>query len=138
MFDYKSSTVWPFFLVDFKLYPSEDQQVIRWIFFISFVKRFSVLFFLVKMNFLRSYVKTLHPTMTPIEQDDLARQIMKEANFFALATNFFWTLWSIHMAVSTSIQFGYMVITNFHYSIRLKIFRYSFRNTLVPVSLLII
>jgi len=86
MFDYKSSTTWPHFHVDFTLYPSEDQQ----------------------MNFLRSYVQTSNPTMTPIEQDDLARQIMKEANFYAMATNFFWTLWSIHMAVSTSIEFGYM------------------------------
>ncbi len=34
---------------------------------------------------------------------------MKEANYFALAANFFWTLWAIHMATSTAIKFGYMV-----------------------------
>jgi hypothetical protein len=34
---------------------------------------------------------------------------MKEANYFALASNFFWTLWAIHMATSTAIKFGYMV-----------------------------
>lgn len=61
------------------------------------------------MNFLRSYVKTLHPDIDSSEEEQLARQVMKEANFYALASNFFWTLWSIHMAISTSIQFGYMV-----------------------------
>jgi hypothetical protein len=33
---------------------------------------------------------------------------MKEANYFTLASHFFWTLWAINMATSTSIKFGYM------------------------------
>ena len=43
------------------------------------------------------------------DRDELARQIMKEANYYALASNFFWALWAINMATSTTISFGYMV-----------------------------
>ena len=69
------------------------------------------------MNFLRSYVEASMNTAdenstSNIDQDQLARQIMKEANYYALASNFFWTLWGISMATSTSIQFGYMVGEN--------------------------
>ena len=34
---------------------------------------------------------------------------MREANYFSLASHFFWTLWAINMAKSTTITFGYMV-----------------------------
>ncbi|CAF1088962.1 unnamed protein product [Rotaria sp. Silwood1] len=104
MFDYKSATEWPFFKVDFTCYPNEKQQ----------------------MNFLLSYIDTLikshdkyiysiHQMTDGIYSDEidfdrnkLAQKIMKEANYFALASHFFWTLWAIHMAVSTTIKFGYL------------------------------
>jgi hypothetical protein len=68
------------------------------------------------MNFLTSYADTLNETTTDLHsngidfhRNELAREIMKEANYFALASHFFWTLWSINMATSTTIKFGYMV-----------------------------
>ncbi|CAF0930407.1 unnamed protein product [Rotaria sordida] len=104
MFDYKSAKEWPFFKVDFTYYPNENQQ----------------------MNFLASYIDALissndkyiysihemtndlHCNEINFNRNELIRKIMKEANYFALAAHFFWTLWSIHMAVSTTIKFGYL------------------------------
>ncbi|CAF2039128.1 unnamed protein product, partial [Rotaria magnacalcarata] len=99
MFDYKSATEWPFYKVDYSLYPNAKQQ----------------------MNFLTSYVDTLinnpdkhtttndsHSNTVNSNPTELARQIMTEANYFALAAHFFWALWSIHMVVSTTIKFGYL------------------------------
>jgi hypothetical protein len=51
----------------------------------------------------------LHSNRIDSERNELVRQIMKEANYFALASHFFWTLWAINMATSTGIKFGYMV-----------------------------
>ncbi|CAF1204355.1 unnamed protein product, partial [Rotaria sordida] len=108
MFDYKSSKEWPFFNVDFALYPNKTQQI----------------------NFLSSYVDvmisstenssvlqtngTTNETLSSIDnsnnnnREELINQLMKEANYFALASHFFWALWSINMATSTTIKFGYM------------------------------
>lgn len=79
------------------------------------------------MNFLTSYADTviasqdksldsmnevttdLHSNGIDFHRNELAREIMKEANYFALASHFFWTLWAINMATSTTIKFGYMV-----------------------------
>lgn len=79
------------------------------------------------MNFLMSYIDTMLTSQDKsllykgdtvnnsdgqkieLDRNALARQIMKEANYFALAAHFFWTLWSINMAASTNIQFGYLV-----------------------------
>jgi hypothetical protein len=58
----------------------------------------------------------------PINQDELARHMMKEVNYFALASHFLWTLWGITMATSTTIQFGYMVVKISGYFIELQIF----------------
>jgi hypothetical protein len=88
MFDYISSKEWPFFKVDFTLYPNKDQQI----------------------NFLSSYIDAqIQSENNSINREELINQIMKEANYFALASNFFWTLWAINMATSTAIKFGYMV-----------------------------
>ncbi|UJR26662.1 hypothetical protein I4U23_007979 [Adineta vaga] len=81
MFDYKTATEWPFYKVDFTLYPNETQQ----------------------LNFISSYIKSCNS-----DDNTLAQKIMKEANYFALASHFMWTLWAINMAISTSIKFGYM------------------------------
>ncbi|CAF1449100.1 unnamed protein product [Adineta ricciae] len=83
MFDYKSATEWPFYKVDFTLYPNETQQT----------------------NFISAYINSLK---TDSDRAALTKQVMKEANYFALASHFMWTLWAINMAVSTSIKFGYM------------------------------
>jgi hypothetical protein len=89
MFDYASLKEWPFFKFDFTLYPNKNQQI----------------------NFLSSYVDAQDQSEANIDRETLINQIMKEANYFALAANFFWTLWAIHMATSTAIKFGYMVRT---------------------------
>ncbi|CAF2046487.1 unnamed protein product [Rotaria magnacalcarata] len=97
MFDYKSSKAWPFFNLDFTLYPNKIQQI----------------------NFLSSYAdaiissaneKTNEASLSTNNnnREELINQLMKEANYFALASHFFWTLWSINMATSTAIKFGYM------------------------------
>ncbi|CAF2722233.1 unnamed protein product [Rotaria sp. Silwood2] len=104
MFDYKSATEWPFFKADFTCYPNEKQQ----------------------MNFLLSYIDALIASQDKyiysihqitngmdyneidFDRNKLARKIIKEANYFALAAHFFWTLWAIHMAVSATIKFGYL------------------------------
>ena len=75
----------------------------------------------VQMNFLLAYLdasinndgmsdsETCSSSFSTSDRAALARQIMKEANYYALASNFFWTLWSINMVASTAIKFGYMV-----------------------------
>lgn len=124
MFDYKSSTEWPFFNVDFSLYPNKEQQVKQ---IDLFMKSNAMLFLYIKVNFLSSYADviisspeqsnsnkngTLEKTSsskTDINREELINQLMREANYFALASHFFWTLWAINMATSTTIKFGYMV-----------------------------
>ncbi|CAF4483225.1 unnamed protein product, partial [Rotaria sp. Silwood2] len=104
MFDYKSSKEWPFFNVDFSSYPNKIQQI----------------------NFLSSYVDVIISTQNQsvcqtngitneavssinnTNREELINQLIKEANYFSLASHFFWTLWSINMATSTAIKFGYM------------------------------
>ena len=69
------------------------------------------------MNFIMSYIdalvvsqeKSTNGMTNDFDRHELAQQIMKEANYFALASHFLWTLWSINMAAKTAIQFGYMV-----------------------------
>lgn len=93
-FDYQSATEWPFYKVHFTKYPNGKQQ----------------------RNFLRSYANAILSNQDQssadeiaIDRDELVEQLMKEANYFALASHFFWTLWAINMAISTTIPFGYMV-----------------------------
>jgi len=54
-------------------------------------------------------INDLNSNAIDFDRNELAKQIMKEANYFALASHFFWTLWAINMATSTAIKFGYMV-----------------------------
>lgn len=84
MLDYTSTKEWPCFKVDYTLYPNKIQQ----------------------RNFLSSYIDVQNHD---IDREELINQLMKEANYFALASNFFWTIWAINMATSTAIKFGYMV-----------------------------
>ena len=93
-FDYQSATEWPFYKVHFTKYPNGKQQ----------------------RNFLRSYANAILSNQDQssadeiaIDRDELVEQLMKEANYFALASHFFWTLWAINMAISTTIPSGYMV-----------------------------
>jgi hypothetical protein len=48
-------------------------------------------------------------TENRIYREELINQIMKEANYYSLASHLFWTLWAINMAATTEIKFGYMV-----------------------------
>ncbi|UJR22426.1 hypothetical protein I4U23_025486 [Adineta vaga] len=97
MFDYISSKEWPHFKVNFSHYPNKEQQ----------------------HNFLSAYVDAIlasqdqsvpctNDSSKNSNRDELINEIMKEANYYTLASHFFWTLWAIHMATSTAIKFGYM------------------------------
>ena len=94
MCDYKSLKEWPFFQVNFNLYPNKNEQ----------------------STFLYAYIDATvaaqqesSTTQVEINWEELLQQLMKEANYFTLASHFFWTLWAIHIATSTTIKFGYMV-----------------------------
>ena len=101
------------------------------------------------MNFIRSYLDAfiqndatalLAPSGsgndgTGLDQIELARQVMREANYFALASHFMWTVWAINMAVSTTIKFGYMVSNSKNITEQLTVVRLDiFRNMLARVS----
>ncbi|CAF1073888.1 unnamed protein product [Adineta steineri] len=104
MFNYVFLKEWPFFTVDYTLYPTKEQQV----------------------NFLSAYVDRIlaaQDQSVPCTNDsdndialstnnnyreELINQIIKEANYYTLASHFFWSLWAINMAMSTAIKFGYM------------------------------
>lgn len=100
-----------------------------------------------QMTFIRSYIDALVHNdnkmlrgahATGLDRDELARQVMREANYFALASHFMWAVWAIYMAVSTTIKFGYMVRNSKSIARRppLSFVRFSrepFRSMRVPV-----
>jgi hypothetical protein len=51
----------------------------------------------------------LHSNKIDSDRNEMAREIMKEANYYAMASHFMWAIWAINMAKSTAIKFGYMV-----------------------------
>ncbi|NXV36696.1 CHKB kinase, partial [Rissa tridactyla] len=81
---------WPFFKASLENYPSRQQQ----------------------LHFIRHYLSedsgrggdTTHEEQARIEEE-----MLTEINRFALASHFFWGLWSILQAKISTIQFGYLV-----------------------------
>jgi choline/ethanolamine kinase len=83
MFDY-SNPEWPHFFVYTDAYPDDCA----------------------KRHFLREYLKQSKEHKNAI--NDTEDQLIKEANYYTLASHFLWTLWSINNARNSKIQFGYL------------------------------
>ncbi|KAG8437894.1 hypothetical protein GDO86_008552 [Hymenochirus boettgeri] len=79
----------PFFKANFSKYPTRKQQV----------------------HFVNSYLAAFQPGFENISNEErtkMENEMLIEINRFALASHFFWGLWSIIQAKISSIEFGYM------------------------------
>uniref|UniRef100_A0A673JSR1 Ethanolamine kinase n=1 Tax=Sinocyclocheilus rhinocerous TaxID=307959 RepID=A0A673JSR1_9TELE len=79
----------PFFITNTKNYPTKAQQ----------------------MHFFQSYLLESHAGFENLSEEDqlkLKEDMLVEVNRFALASHFFWGLWSIIQAKISTIEFGYM------------------------------
>uniref|UniRef100_A0A8C0UIR1 Ethanolamine kinase n=1 Tax=Cyanistes caeruleus TaxID=156563 RepID=A0A8C0UIR1_CYACU len=88
MYDY-SYEKYPFFKASVLKYPSKKQQ----------------------LHFLSSYLSAFHDgfeNLSNEEKSKLEEEVLVEVNRFALASHFFWGLWSIIQAKISSIEFGYL------------------------------
>ncbi|XP_062350506.1 choline kinase alpha isoform X2 [Cinclus cinclus] len=88
MYDY-SYEKYPFFKASILKYPSKKQQ----------------------LHFLSSYLSAFHDgfeNLSNEEKSNLEEIVLVEVNRFALASHFFWGLWSIIQAKISSIEFGYL------------------------------
>ncbi|GAA6093515.1 choline kinase alpha isoform X1 [Tachysurus ichikawai] len=88
MYDYNCDTP-PFFSINTKNYPTKDQQ----------------------MQFFQSYLSEYDPELAKLSEEDqlkMKEDMLEEVNRFALASHFFWGLWSIIQARLSTIEFGYM------------------------------
>ncbi|XP_075998058.1 choline kinase alpha [Genypterus blacodes] len=88
MYDYCCEE-FPFFKVDAKNYPSKAQQ----------------------LHFIESYLFESSPEFVELTKDaqmKLKEELYVEVNRFALASHFFWGLWSIIQARLSTIEFGYL------------------------------
>ncbi|XP_063254350.1 choline kinase alpha isoform X2 [Prinia subflava] len=88
MYDY-SYEKYPFFKASFLKYPSKKQQ----------------------LHFLSSYLSAFQDgfeNLSNEEKSKLEEEVLVEVNRFALASHFFWGLWSIIQAKISSIEFGYL------------------------------
>lgn len=91
----------PYFQYNYELYPNREQQ----------------------LNFIRAYIQQFKSSMrvqdldeTTTSEDDVSQRVflneehlIKEANYFALASHIFWANWSIYQAASCKIKFEYLV-----------------------------
>ncbi|XP_057227467.1 choline kinase alpha isoform X2 [Malurus melanocephalus] len=88
MYDY-SYEKYPFFKASALKYPSKKQQ----------------------LHFVSSYLCAFHDgfeNLSNEEKTKLEEEVLVEVNRFALASHFFWGLWSIIQAKISSIEFGYL------------------------------
>ncbi|XP_071414807.1 choline kinase alpha isoform X2 [Pithys albifrons albifrons] len=88
MYDY-SYEKYPFFKASVLKYPSKKQQ----------------------FHFVSSYLSAFHDgfeNLSHEEKSKLEEEVLVEVNRFALASHFFWGLWSIIQAKISSIEFGYL------------------------------
>ncbi|KAL4617956.1 choline kinase alpha-like [Arapaima gigas] len=80
---------WPFFKANLENYPDRQQQ----------------------LHFIRNYLsesKEYSENFTQEDRVEVEEAMILEANRFALASHFFWGLWSIIQAKISTIEFGYM------------------------------
>ncbi|XP_064019174.1 choline kinase alpha isoform X2 [Pogoniulus pusillus] len=88
MYDYTYEK-YPFFKATALKYPSKKQQ----------------------LHFISSYLSAFHhgfENLSHEEKSKLEEEVFIEVNRFALASHFFWGLWSIIQAKISSIEFGYL------------------------------
>ncbi|KAM4734169.1 choline/ethanolamine kinase [Anableps anableps] len=86
MYDYTYNE-WPFYKVTPENYPTKEQQ----------------------LHFIRSYLAEQHQhSKSDQNQTQIEEDMIIEANRYALASHFFWGLWSIIQAKISKIEFGYM------------------------------
>ncbi|XP_061465961.1 choline kinase alpha isoform X3 [Rhineura floridana] len=88
MYDYVYEK-YPFFKANFLKYPSKKQQ----------------------LHFISSYLAASQSGFENLSNEDKSKieeEMLIEVNRFALASHFFWGLWSIIQAKISSIEFGYM------------------------------
>lgn len=85
MFDYSNSE-WPHYFAYMDRFPNDDE----------------------KRHFIREYLKQCSELSTPIPLLDNEEHLIKEVDFYALATHLLWTLWGITNARTSKISFGYM------------------------------
>ncbi|XP_038664126.1 choline kinase alpha isoform X1 [Scyliorhinus canicula] len=88
MYDYNCDE-YPFFKTDIKNYPSKMQQ----------------------LHFIRVYSAELENEFDDLDDKQMAKmedQMIEEINRYALASHFFWGLWSIIQARISAIEFGYL------------------------------
>ncbi|XP_050754020.1 choline kinase alpha isoform X3 [Gymnogyps californianus] len=88
MYDYTYEK-YPFFKASVHKYPSKKQQ----------------------LHFISSYLSAFHDgfeNLSNEEKSKLEEEVLIEVNRFALASHFFWGLWSIIQAKISSIEFGYL------------------------------
>ncbi|XP_077025423.1 choline/ethanolamine kinase isoform X2 [Tamandua tetradactyla] len=80
---------WPFYKARPADYPTRGQQ----------------------LHFIRHYLAEVKKSEPPSqeEQRKLEEDLLAEANWYALASHFFWGLWSILQASMSTIEFGYLV-----------------------------
>ncbi|XP_026143316.1 choline kinase alpha-like isoform X1 [Carassius auratus] len=79
----------PFFITNTKNYPTKAQQ----------------------MHFFQSYLWESHAGFEHLSEEEqlkLKEDMLVEVNRFALASHFFWGLWSVIQAKISTIEFGYM------------------------------
>lgn len=80
---------WPFYKASLENYPNREQQ----------------------LHFIQHYLKASSDSKHDIsaaEQTIIQEQMIIEINRFALASHFFWGLWSIVQAKMSTIEFGYL------------------------------
>lgn len=88
MYDYNCDE-YPFFIADIKKYPTKMQQ----------------------LHFIRVYNAELQNAFEVLDEKQIAKmeeQMLEEINRYALASHFFWGLWSIIQARISTIEFGYL------------------------------
>ncbi|XP_040266181.1 choline kinase alpha isoform X4 [Bufo bufo] len=88
MYDYTYEK-FPFFKANFSKYPTKKQQ----------------------LHFISIYIREFQPRFENLSNEERSKvenDMLIEINRFALASHFFWGLWSIVQAKISSIQFGYM------------------------------
>ena len=110
----------PYFQYDYSLYPNREQQIN---FAKAYIKSFKeendkrrrktqnlLISKIENLEIDRNNNKNEHETEE--NQDDL-EQLLKEANYFSLASHLFWTFWSMSQASTCKIKFEYLVNFDF-------------------------
>ena len=85
---------YPFFTFNTKFYPNKEQQ----------------------LHFIRAYLDE-YSRLQPLHRDDnrnlLEEQLLIEANYFAMASNFYWAVCSICEAASSCINSDFSYLVNY-------------------------